>query len=259
MSDLLNMNRIRALTTARWHCLNTAMPWSREVNDAVLAALSDRLGFPAPGADRSIEIVPIAPLPPMDAPVMIGLFRGHGRPVDEGNVGAGGVSEEDYNGPLIEMVSARLSKRGVPNFKVMDYPPHGYEAAMMWVADYAKQAGATAALEFHFNAYDGTKRGHEVLHWASSLRGKPFAAHISASLDRQFPWHPARGLKPKSSHDRGALFLSLTHCPAAILEPFFGDERADWEHFSSDEGMADLADAITDGICDWIDSLEVRP
>lgn len=248
-----------ALTTARWTLLNSTMPWSAGVNAAMLALLSDRLGFPPPSdgkdfRDANDVFLPIAPLPSKDSPFIFGLYRGHGRPVDEGNVGFGGVSEEDYNEVLMQMVAARLTKRGIANYMVMDYPPKGYEEAMLWVARHAKDAGATAVSEFHYNAFDKTKRGHEVLHWQNSKRGVELARCQEDAM--RFLPNPSRGLKAKSARDRGALFLSLTHCPATILEPFFGDNKEDWNFFSSDEGLNLLADMITDGIVIFKNSLE---
>lgn len=61
---------------------------------------------------------------------------------------------------------------------------------------------------------------------------------------------PARGTKPRTSADRGGEFLRLTHCPAVICEPFFGDNAADWRVAVDRKG--DMADAIAQGISNFI-------
>jgi N-acetylmuramoyl-L-alanine amidase len=237
------------LTTARWHLMTGRMPWSEPVTAALLDLIADKLGY----ASQKVPSTPIAPLPAPDASPLIALCLGHARPVDEGNVGAGGVSEEDYNLPLIEALCGVLAKRGIRSVVIGEYPPPGYEDAMMWLASKLKRDGVTAAIEFHFNAANKRASGHEVLHWENSVRGVTLAKNLCDSLTHAFPEHPNRGLKPKSHKDRGALFLSLTHCPACIVEPFFGDTPREWELFSSEEGMARLITAYADGIEDWLE------
>ena len=237
------------LTTARWHLMTGKMPWSEPVTAALMDLIADKLGY----ASTKAPFDPIAPLPAPDASPYIALCLGHARPVDEGNVGAGGVSEEDYNLPLIESLQGVLAKRGIRSVVISQYPPPGYEAAMTWLANKLLAMEATAAIEFHFNAANKRASGHEVLHWYGSVRGVTLAKSVCDSLTAHFPEHPNRGLKAKTSRDRGALFLSLSHCPACIVEPFFGDTPREWDLFSSEEGMARLITAYADGIEDWLE------
>jgi N-acetylmuramoyl-L-alanine amidase len=237
------------LTVARWHLMTGKMPWSEPVTAALMKLIGDKLGYAAPNAPSE----PIAPLPDPDASRLIALCMGHARPVDEGNVGAGGVSEEDYNLPLIEALCGELARRGINSMVISEYPPPGYEDAMVWLAHHLRKLGVTAAIEFHFNAANKRASGHEVLHWYKSERGVTLAKSLCDALTRTFPEHPNRGLKARTHLDRGALFMSLTHCPACIVEPFFGDTRREWDLFSSEEGMARLITAYADGIEDWLE------
>lgn len=242
------------LTTARWHLLNSKMPWNASITPDVIELINDKLGYPAPGTPVS-SLVPIAPLPAVTDSPYIALCLGHGRDGDEGNIGAGGVSEEDYNLPLIEELQAELSKRGIQSVIISHYAGNGYSAAMNWLASELKELGVTAAIEFHYNAYEGESSGHETLYWESSKRGITLAKSILQALDQEFPDHPSRGIQPKSANDRGALFLSLTHCPAVIAEPFFGDNPTEWARFSSADGVAQLVQAYANGISNWIATL----
>ncbi|MEM1083238.1 MAG: N-acetylmuramoyl-L-alanine amidase [Verrucomicrobiota bacterium] len=227
---------------------NGEFPWHDQVTQDLLLLLNDEIGYAAPEAPE----VPIAGLPDIDSKHHIALCLGHGREGDEGNVGFGGESEEEYNFPLLSAVASRLESRGFKVSVITDYEGKGYTAAMTWLAHKLRTIGATCALEFHFNAANKRARGHEVLHWEGSQVGVTLAGSLLRALDEEFPEQPSRGLKPRSSRNRGALFLSLTHCPAALLEPFFGDQRDDWKKFSSAQEFKRLANAYAEGVCDWI-------
>lgn len=247
---------LTALTTARWHLMHStaALPWSREVTASLLDLVSDRLGYLPPG-EPAEAIVPIAPLPPAGSAHCIALCLGHARPVDQGSVGAGGVSEEEFNGPLLAKVQARLARRHIRAIIVDEYPGPTYGAAMRWLAGHLRELEVTAAVEFHFNASEGhTARGHEVIHWEGSKRGITLAQCLHDAFCTRFPQQRSRGIKPRGARSRGALFLALTHCPAAIAEPFFGDNPDDWALFDDIAGNDALADAYAEGIAAWVRS-----
>lgn len=238
------------LFTVRFELMNKgAFPaLTSRVRDSLLAHLNDVLGH----APEKYRPVPIAELPAAGSPQRIALCLGHGRSGDEGNVGAGGISEEDFNLEIIERVAALLRLAGVDIIVVSYYEGNGYTKAMEWLAAKMLREGVTAAIEFHFNAANKVARGHEVLHWKSSVRGVTLAKELLDSFTHYFPTQPNRGLKPRVHTDRGALFLSLPHCPSVIAEPFFGDCLADWRIFSSEEGKERLVTAYVAGIINWI-------
>jgi N-acetylmuramoyl-L-alanine amidase len=215
--------------------------------DEVLALLGDVLNYPAPGSALS----PIAPLPEPGSKTRWALCLGHGRSGDEGAESVDKTSEEEYNFVIIERVASELRRLGYDVIVISYYEGNGYTAAMTWLAEILHAKGATAAIEFHFNASHGSTRGHEFLHWNESVRGVTLAKALCKEFDRSFPEHPSRGLKKKSAKDRGALFLSLTHCPAVIAEPFFGDNSEEWHLFSEDDGIDRLVSAYVRGIQAW--------
>jgi N-acetylmuramoyl-L-alanine amidase len=221
-----------------------------EARDEVLSLLGDLLNFPAPGT----PIAPLAPLPAAGGKQCIALCLGHGRSGDEGADSINKTSEEEYNHPLLGQIQRELMRRGHDVIVISYYEGNGYTTAMTWLAKTLIARGATAAIEFHFNSGTGRSRGHEFLHWSESRKGVLLARALLAAFDRAFPEHPSRGLKMRGAKDRGALFLSLTHCPACIAEPFFGDNRDEWDLFSSDEGIERLVTAYVSGIEAWIQS-----
>lgn len=241
------MNRPLLITAYRdiSECITLDGP----VRRAVLDVLGDILNLPVAGT----PLGPLAPLPAAGSAQRIALCLGHGRSGDEGAESIDKTSEEDYNLILLERVASELRKAGHDVIVITYYEGNGYTAAMTWLAKTLLAKKATAAIEFHFNS-GGGMGGHEFLHWEESRMGVVLAKHLLREFDQAFPEHPSRGLKPKSAKDRGALFLSLTHCPACIAEPFFGDVSRDWEIFSDFDGIDRLVAAYVRGIRAFIAS-----
>lgn len=161
-----------------------------------------------------------------------------------------GESEWEWNVHLAHEVAEILhDHHQIPALVVDRYEGGSYGAAMSWLGKMLREEGDIAlAVELHFNAANGLARGHEWLHWHRSTAGKRLATNLHLAFSQSFPQAviPARGVKPRSAVDRGALFLQRTHCPAVICEPFFGDNRADWE-FANKKRFG-IAKAIARGI-----------
>lgn len=223
-----------------------------DVRDEVMTVLADILNYPKAGT----PLAPLAPLPLPGTKHRIALCLGHGRSGDEGVESVDKTSEEEFNYPLIEHIAAELRRLGHDVVVVSYYEGNGYTAAMTWLAKHLLKSGATAAIEFHFNAGGGSgkARGHEFLHWEESRKGVLLARCLLSAFDTAFPEHPSRGLKKLNAKDRGALFVSMTHCPACIAEPFFGDNQDEWHLFSSEEGIGRLVAAYVRGITWFIES-----
>jgi N-acetylmuramoyl-L-alanine amidase len=181
---------------------------------------------------------------------LVAICVGHSRSGDDGAESVSGVSEWQFNQDLARMVAAELELLGVQSFVVDEYEGNGYGAAMRWVSSHLEQKHASLALELHFNAANGGARGHEWLFWASSKRSSRLATCLLARYQTAFPEIPMRGIKPKTAGDRGAEFLKLTHCPSVICEPFFGDNKEDWQTAISRK--PDIARAIAAGIHDYL-------
>lgn len=176
----------------------------------------------------------------------IGICVGHSRWGDSGAVSLWGKSEWDYNSAVAVALKRELDLAGIDSVILDDYKAGGYGAAMRNCAKYLLNEGATHAIELHFNAAGPQAHGAEWLHWRTSSGGKRLAEALRAGFTTYFPGIKDRGLKPKGSGERGALFLRKTHCPAVIAEPFFGSNEGDCEAFRRNE--AKLAAAYAEGI-----------
>jgi N-acetylmuramoyl-L-alanine amidase len=239
-----------ALLLTAYQALTKGLLPGSDPLSAVIGLLRDALHLLAPEADPR----PIAPLPSAGAKQRIALCLGHARAGDEGAEAVDGTTERAYNAAIIAKLIARLKAAGVDCFSVYSYKGSGYGAAMQWLANFLLEQKATAALEFHFNSANGKAKGHETLYWANSTRGVTLARDIDLALDEEFRDELDRNLKAITSAERGATFLCLTHCPAAIVEPFFGDNAQQWDVFNSPEGTERLVEAYCNAITNWISS-----
>lgn len=164
----------------------------------------------------------------------------------------GGANEHAYNLPLGESIVQILIRKKIPAVLVSDYFGASYGAAQRWLAGHLKLIGAIAAVELHFNwDEDLAANGHEWLHWHSSARGKNLAEDLEDEMCLMVPEIKARGVKARTSKNLGSQFLSGTPCPAVIAETFFGSNPRDCSVATLKKER--IAEAIAEGIADWLD------
>jgi N-acetylmuramoyl-L-alanine amidase len=185
---------------------------------------------------------------------MVAICVGHSRKIngrtEGGAVAVDGTQEWAYNNELAGMIWRELRYADINCFVVDEYHGTGYTDAMKWLASHLDGRGAKLAIELHFNASSGGARGHEWLHWGSSLKSQTFAEALHDSFKASFPAAKDRGVKGKSVSDRGAEFLRLTKCPAVIAEPGFGDNTEDWRMLT--QSKDEVAKAIANGIIHYL-------
>lgn len=185
----------------------------------------------------------------------IALCVGHSREGDKGAYSVGNKSEWDFNSILARDLSDDLQLKGYSPIVVDFYKGGSYTAAMNWLASFLKSEGVEMAIEFHFNSSDDeSSNGFEYLYWHNSSNGKAMAQSFLAAHAEKFQWAKNRGIKPKSSGERGSQFLSKVHCPCIILEPFFGSNPEEWYNYSSQSGANKLLDVYIKGIDSYLTS-----
>ena len=113
---------------------------------------------------------------------------------------------------------------------------------------------ATLAIELHFNAFDETTAGCEVLAWATSTTSTDLA-RIAADDLSGYLGNPNRGVNLVYLGNRGATYLSSTQCPALILEPAFLDNPRDICRVSVDiSGFANILRQTVTALLCYIDA-----
>jgi len=163
---------------------------------------------------------------------MIAICIGHSRRIGSRYDGGAWsdslqINERDFNLNVADKLQKLLAEKKIASKIFSEYNGNGYGTAMFDVANKIRMARATFAIELHFNSSEPEANGHEWLYWHSSLLGKRIAQKFEDAFSKLFPNIKARGIKAIQKQDRGGKFLELTHCPAVILEPFFGSNVQD--------------------------------
>ncbi len=146
--------------------------------------------------------------------------------------GASGVapisaSEYTWNTDLAQKIKAHAATKGVA-VEIFFRDGHGISGAYAQV----RQWGARAAIELHFNAFNGRALGTETLHGTSFAGSQAWAKAVQAAMvtlyGRGTGLPGNRGLKPAPPHDRGrASVNALSSIASCLIEPFFGDNPAE--------------------------------
>ena len=163
---------------------------------------------------------------------MIAICVGHSRKIS-GRYDGGAysvplkINERDFNLKVASELHDKLAARSIRSKIIDQYGGNGYGSAMNDVSKQVKEIGASLAIELHFNSASPEATGHEWLYWHTSEIGQKIAGKFDSEFSKVFPAMKKRGLKAITKKDRGGKFLELTHCPALILEPFFGSSVLD--------------------------------
>lgn len=190
-------------------------------------ALLESGDIPTPPVDPTVD--PPAPLAGNGKRVAVCI--GHSRSGDAGVAAVDGTSEWNFNAPIGAQLVRMLNDAGCVAKLFDSYDGSSYAASMSWLAGQIQAFGADIAIELHFNSFNGSAQGYEYLHWHTSSNGGRLAMAFLKEHKARHPSRVSRGIKARDGDDRGALFLNKTHCPAIILEPFFGDNATEWNYY----------------------------
>lgn len=114
------------------------------------------------------------------------------------------------------------------------YKP-GYTTMVKKTAAKINKHKYKAILVLHYNSFNLSSNGTEILYYATSVAGKKMASILSARIAIAFKTSN-RGPKPiTSSQDRGFAEVYYTVAPTVIVEPFFGSNKEDSEKFKNKE------------------------
>ncbi len=130
------------------------------------------------------------------------------------------VSEFDYNEQLaLEIEAALLSHKKVKIQRI-------YRRTYSTLPDDINGLKPDFIICLHCNAYNTRATGTEVLFYHRSKKGKKLAKVLDKNLVKALALTD-RGIKAKTTEDRGGYILKQTNAPCLISEPFFIDNDHD--------------------------------
>jgi N-acetylmuramoyl-L-alanine amidase len=133
-------------------------------------------------------------------------------------LGPRSIHEYDLWAPFARELALTLKATGVDAAVV--HRPH--EDPDQALARRVNETQAAAAIELHFNAYDGPAHGTEMLHWPTSTGGEQLATLLQTHVTDALETEPRRVVGTREFP-----FLRLTEMPAVICEPAFGTAPQD--------------------------------
>ena len=149
-----------------------------------------------------------------------------------------GITEFIFNEKLAQLIEEKVEAVQVQRV---------YRRTLEALPDDINELNPLFTISLHCNAFNGTASGTEVLYYHRSQTGKRIAEILQQRLVGCLGLQD-RGVKPKTSEDRGGLLLRTTNAPCVIAEPFFIDNDQDLAKAQSNlEGLSNAyASAIKD-------------
>lgn len=178
----------------------------------------------------------------------VAVVVGHHRLVDKGSYSVDGVSEQDYNRVVANLLSERLQEAGAETLIYKESNTGSYSESVSIMAKALRSFNAEIGVELHFNSADGFAEDEEYLYYERSEPSKFLAESLSDAHNELDPDPKTRGIKPRSS-GRGYQALVSTHCPYVICEPFFGDNKSDWDFWKNNQIL--LSEIYFNGILNF--------
>lgn len=155
-----------------------------------------------------------------------------------------GVTEFEFNRKLVKSVAALIDDRceikTVYRERYSDLP----EKINAWNPDFV--------ICFHANSYYSRGTGTETLFYHKSKKGKEMATIFQDNIVKVLGLKD-RGIKGKSSEERGGFVLRCTTAPCLLLEPFFIDNDDDYKVAVSK--YPELVSACVDSIYEMVNEV----
>ncbi len=110
-----------------------------------------------------------------------------------------------------------------------------YSKEMQKVVDYINKNDFDLVLELHYNAFNGSARGVEMLYYHKSKTGKKVADELMDLHNKMLGIPKRRTVPIESSGDRGGYGIVKSSMPYVLTESFFGDNTDDCKSVSADK------------------------
>lgn len=173
----------------------------------------------------------------------VALVIGH-KMVSGGASSHNGIQEFEYNEELAGMIAGNLADE--PNIETLIFHRKSYSKLPFEIN--AKNPDIIISL--HCNSFNKEVSGSEVLYYYRSKKSEVLAGKMLHAINRSLNLKN-RGIKPKSTEEKGGYLLRYTNAPCVLLEPFFIDNKSDWE--IGRKMKNELALSLSDAILEYAD------
>lgn len=210
--------------------------WGPHEDTGRVADLSPGL-MNALGIETDDEVEVLIPVQSEEKALTIVISAGHGLYV-RGAQGPPpwGLDEVDEARKVTSQVAAYMREGGAQVFEYYENSAHTQEQNLANIVDYHNSQARDLDISVHFNAYDTTAHGTEVLYVSQETIARQLSAAIAGA--GQFT---DRGAKYRNN----LYFLNQTSGPAVLIELAFCDHRGDCELYRKNFEAICLAIAET--------------
>jgi len=151
------------------------------------------------------------------------------------------ISEFDFNENLALRIEKKVEKAQVQRI---------YRRTYKQLPEDINELNPVFIISLHCNSYNTEVSGTEVLYYHRSEKGKEMAKILLSHLVDYLKLRN-RGIKPRTSEERGGYLLRYTKAPCVIAEPFFIDNDSDLARAQEDiDGLAGAYAAAIDKIAE---------
>lgn len=128
------------------------------------------------------------------------------------------VSEFDFNEMLAKDIKLNFEDYSLTDEIVVVYRETNYQELPSQV----NAVNPDLIVSLHANAFNTQTQGCEMLYYHTSKKSKHIADIFQRNINSVLK-NKNRGIKPKTTEDKGGYLLRYTKAPAIICEPFFLD------------------------------------
>ena len=169
------------------------------------------------------------------------LVVGHSKE-DGGAENSQGMNEYTFNKDIVMEIVRK------DDFKGVDIIPKFRVSSRTNLPKEINEINPDIVISLHCNAYNASAQGTEVLYAEGSSKGKKYAEILQKNL-LEWLHLPDRGIKSKSSGDRGGHLLWNAKAPCVIIEPLFIDAMTNDE---LEDAKNEIIEAVMESIWEML-------
>ena len=154
------------------------------------------------------------------------------------------ICEFEFNNRLVEKIDCLVDERCKTEIV--------YRGTYQALPDKVNALNPDFVICFHNNAFNSRVTGSEVLYYHKSKKGRKIASIFQNNLVTELGLND-RGIKAKTSEERGGYMLRYVNAPCIILEPFFIDNDEECQRMTKD--WKKLAVVCRDSIYEMIEKV----